>query len=325
MDYLLPGYVIGDYVIVEQIGSGAFSTVYRARHTAGRFDAALKLISKHTNIEGAHQLYENEVKVLKMAQDFPFVVHFYEAFEIPSFFVISMEFLENGSVADSIYQFNSKSGFIDIEPLKIFNQMIAAIDFLHNTLHIIHCDIKSENVMLDASGNARLSDFGLAKIFDPENEDKIEQVAGSLKAIAPEQFKRGYTCPKSDLWSAGILLYELVYNKLPYNDNCMTSLAKKIMYQGLHFPADSPNAHLLGSANSSACSSARSNACSSANSSACSSARSNSSSNDGTPKFSCDVDKRREEIKDLITEMLQKDPKERISYQDILDHPCMIY
>ena len=228
MEILQPGFVLGQFIIENRLGHGSFSTVFRARLISEpNLQVALKVIDR--NVECSEELFTIEKYVLQNSIDFPYIVHMLDSFETQEFFVIVIEYVENKSLAQCMLLYGSISNYENI-----FTQLILSIQFLHDKLHVIHCDIKTENILVDNAGNIRLADFGLAKIFEP-GKTKVAKVGGSLKAIAPEQIQNGYTCPESDIWSAGILLYELVFNRLPYDDKSTEQLVKKIAYQGLKF------------------------------------------------------------------------------------------
>ena len=156
---------------------------------------------------------ENEIKVISNL-DSPYVVKAYEILENKNFTYIVMEYMKNGS----LYSFLKKNK-LSIEDIKrIFIDLIMGIEYLHFRANIIHFDIKLDNLLLDENLGLKVSDFGISKIIE-DNDDIIKSNKfGSPFYIAPEMIIKdnSFHGKPIDIWACGIVLYYLVFGKLPF-------------------------------------------------------------------------------------------------------------
>jgi serine/threonine protein kinase len=136
-----------------------------------------------------------------------------------------MEYLPNGTLYDMIHK-NTKIGKDNAK--HIFLQLIYVINYLHHEKHIVHRDLKSQNIMLDENYNIRVIDFGLSRIFETENS-LLYTRCGSLATTAPEIILNQPYNNKCDIWSLGIIFYEMLCGKLPFYGNNRNALFKQIL------------------------------------------------------------------------------------------------
>lgn len=151
---------IGQYRIKEFLGKGAYGVVYRANHNITKQDVSIKIISKKS-IYGDHARlrFTREVHFLQK-MDHPFISKFFQLMEDQDNQYIVLEYLSGGTIKSAIKNLNGKpiqEGLVR----RYFMQILLALEYLHNEMHIIHRDLKAENVMLDKYNNIRLIDFGL--------------------------------------------------------------------------------------------------------------------------------------------------------------------
>jgi serine/threonine protein kinase len=137
-----------------------------------------------------------------------------------------MEYVPNGTLSNYIEQSISIDGN-DVKLL--FLQLMSVLDYLHNVKHIIHRDLKSQNIMLDKKYNIRVVDFGLSKIV--QSDDLLHQTrCGTPLFTAPEIIVGNPYNNKCDIWSTGIILYHMLLGKLPFYDRNLNFLFQKIAF-----------------------------------------------------------------------------------------------
>ncbi|EAX97361.1 CAMK family protein kinase [Trichomonas vaginalis G3] len=220
------------YTVLEIIDQSVHRTIYKARHNKTGAIVVIKVLPNSNNSH-RRNVYDHahEIQIMKML-DHPLTVDFYDAFSDDERTYIVMEYLPRGSLFEYILQNGKLSEQISNN---IFTQLISAIDYLHNELHIVHRDIKAENVLLDQNFNVRLIDFGLAgrisKIFP-----KLDFSCGSIGYMAPEIFSgHGYD-EQVDIWSTGVLLFALLTGYLPFSGQNSSDIKHNILHQNIEFP-----------------------------------------------------------------------------------------
>ncbi|ARF11106.1 serine/threonine protein kinase [Hokovirus HKV1] len=211
------------------LGKGAFGKVYKGIYvgpsnqlmTQG-MDIAIKEMSQ-TNINNLPKMNgtPNEIMIIKklVGKKHLNVVTFYDVVEFEDYTYIVMELCENGSLSSLLYDLKYKnnttlnSSFVKF----YFSQIISGMLFLHS-LNIMHRDLKPENILLtNKKSTLKIVDFGLAKYL--ENDNLTTTMCGSPQYMAPELVRYQNYSSSSELWTLGIILYELVYNKNPFY-NC---------------------------------------------------------------------------------------------------------
>jgi len=224
----------GPYEMLEMIGAGAHSKVWKAKHVSTGLFVAVKVIqkSKLTNTMSIVR-FGREIQSLQEI-DHPLVAKYYFLHEDEHNHYIVMEYVPNGTLLGHI---NNRGKVFESLAKRYFVQIMTVIDYLHNERKIFHRDIKAENILLDSHFNIRFVDFGLSRSFDSE-EDGFTSVCGSPCYVSPEMIEgKGYTIA-SDIWSAGILLFSLVYGKLPFHDPNTTTMLQMICKADLQIPYD---------------------------------------------------------------------------------------
>jgi serine/threonine protein kinase len=216
---------IGQYVFIEEIGAGAFAVVYKAQDMLTMVYVAIKVISKR-NIRSKFEfdLLQREVNLIR-TMDHPFIALFYEAIEDEKNFYLVQELVENGNLLEYV---NKHKGLSEDEAAQIFIQLVSVLDYIHNTRHVAHRDLKAENVLLDRNNNIRLCDFGLSRAFT-RDDPYLKTTCGSPAYVAPEVIREQPYTTSADIWSAGILLYAMVVGRLPFNADNISFLLQQIM------------------------------------------------------------------------------------------------
>ena len=214
------------YSLNSKIGEGSFGKVFEATDKLGK-KYAIKCINKKKIIKG--QLLYNEIKMgIKMKH--PNIVGIKEIYEEMNKIFLVMEYCEGGDLFN--YIVNSPQGKLDEKnTINIIIQILDALNYLHNEVKICHRDLKLENCLVRNNGQnqpfIKLIDFGTADYI--HNGKKMSGKIGTLKYMAPEIFIKPFYNEKIDLWSAGIILYNLVTGCEPFKFDS-TEFKKKMIF-----------------------------------------------------------------------------------------------
>lgn len=214
---------VGPYTLVRQIGKGGFGVVWlgekRTSIATTRF--ALKL-PKDDEIDRAS--IRQEAAVWVQASGHPNVLPIIEADLYDEQVVIVSEFAPDGSLSEWLSNNRSKAAFGEI--LELMGGILAGLDHLHTRPKpILHRDLKPQNVLLQGK-TPRLADFGIARILRSTSQSST--VAGTLPYMAPEAFD-GKRTVQTDIWSVGVMFYEMVSGRLPFPQGDMTELVGAII------------------------------------------------------------------------------------------------
>jgi serine/threonine protein kinase len=216
----LIGKKIGVYRLTREIGRGGMGAVYLAERADGEFSqkVAIKLIKRGMDSEFIIRRFRHERQILASFEH-PFIARLLDggttADNLPYFV---MEYIEG----DTVYNFCDKKRLNTRERLKVFQKICSAVQYAHEK-QIIHRDIKPSNILVTLHDVPKLLDFGIAKVLDPELiHESVNPTASLMRLMtpdyaSPEQVRGGEITPSSDIYSLGILLYELLTGHKPYN------------------------------------------------------------------------------------------------------------
>lgn len=200
---------IREFEMIKQIGSGAFSEVHLAVEIASQKKFAIKVIN-FRELSRSNWLNVQRELIIHQDLDHPHIVKQVDYFSENKVLYMVLEYCPNKTLFRMI---NSVGKLSESDIRKYFKQTCMAIDYLHDKL-IVMRDIKPENILLDAENSVKLCDFGWAARHT--DKDYLRAKAGTYSYMSPEALQAQHQCTKSDIWSLGILLYEMVYNKEPY-------------------------------------------------------------------------------------------------------------
>ena len=196
---------IGDYEIIRELGHGGMGKVYKVRNLISDRIEAMKVVlpdlAGRTEFAGR---FMREIKVLA-SLDHPNIATLRTAFTADNQFVMVMEYVEGVTLAERLEQ----GPFSTPDALNYIDQVLAALSYAHGK-HIIHRDIKPGNMMLTPEGVVKLMDFGLARSGNEVGLTMTGTTVGSLDFMSPEQVKSQPTDERSDLYSVGASLYQMV-------------------------------------------------------------------------------------------------------------------
>lgn len=218
---------MNDYFIENNIiGKGTYSIVFLATHKKTNKKYAIKKIL----IPYMNKNIKNELEILKKLNHVN-IIKLYDYFiDKENYYHFVLEYCEYGNFAEFISGKKLKEKYAKVFMIQIKD----AIKYLYEN-KILHRDLKPQNILISDNNLIKLCDFGFAKIFDDENY-MIKTICGTPIYMAPEIIKHNNYSIKSDLWSIGIILYELLLGKYPYNANNHIELIKEIDNKDLTIP-----------------------------------------------------------------------------------------
>ena len=217
-----------------ELGTGSYGHVYLVTHNITKKKYALKVINKHRLIQayGNCELIYNE-KEIHSKLNHPNIIKLYNFFETDEEINFLLEYAENGNLHSLI---KKENGFSENVAYKYFIQIVNAVYFLHQN-NIIHRDIKPENILIGDSDLLKLCDFGWAKELTVNNRSTF---CGTVEYMAPEIVGcEKYDC-SVDVWSLGILLYELLMGYSPFRSKKEKNTMIKIKHHSLSFDKNKP-------------------------------------------------------------------------------------
>lgn len=231
---------IGRYQIIKTLGEGSFGKVKLAYHLATHARVALKIINRKTLAKSDMQgRVEREISYLRLLRH-PHIIKLYDVIKSKDEIIMVIEFAGK-ELFDYIVQRGRMS---EDEARRFFQQIISAVDYCHRH-KIVHRDLKPENLLLDDNLNVKIADFGLSNIMTDGNFLKTS--CGSPNYAAPEVISgKLYAGPEVDVWSCGVILYVMLCGRLPFDDEFIPNLFKKISNGVYTIPPDlSPGAKNL--------------------------------------------------------------------------------
>ena len=215
----------GRYEIIEVVGKGGMATVYKARdNLLNRYVAVKVLKDEYAKDEVFVKRFRTEAQSAASLIH-PNIVSVFDVGEDKGISYIVMELLESKTLKDYIEEKGPLSSELT---LKIAAQIASALEAAHKA-HIVHRDIKPQNIILNQNLVAKVTDFGIAKVTNTTSATitSFGKTMGSVHYFSPEHAKGGYTDAKSDLYSLGVVMYEMATGKLPFDAESPVSVALK--------------------------------------------------------------------------------------------------
>ncbi|XP_052057796.1 MAP/microtubule affinity-regulating kinase 3-like isoform X3 [Mytilus californianus] len=214
---------IGKYRLIKTIGKGNFAKVKLAKHVPTGREVAIKIIDKTQLNPSSLQKLFREVRIMKML-DHPNIVKLFEVIQTEKTLYLVMEYASGGEVFDYLVAHGRMK---EKEARSKFRQIVSAVQYCHQK-HIVHRDLKAENLLLDGDMNIKIADFGFSNEFVPGN--KLDTFCGSPPYAAPELFQgKKYDGPEVDVWSLGVILYTLVSGSLPFDGQNLKELRERVL------------------------------------------------------------------------------------------------
>ncbi|AFP65499.1 SNF1-related kinase (nucleomorph) [Chroomonas mesostigmatica CCMP1168] len=216
---------IGPYHLGRTIGMGSFGKVRIGKHELITQSVAIKILNrKRINLLDVDEKVYREIDVLKITNH-PHIMAMFEVLYSPTDIFVITEYLNGGE----LYDYLSCEVELDEEDCRrFFQQLISGIDYFHRH-SIIHRDLKPENILLDLYRNIKIADFGLSNVMLDGN--LIKTSCGSPNYASPEiVLGNSYLGPEVDVWSLGVILFALLGKELPFDDDNISVLYRKISF-----------------------------------------------------------------------------------------------
>nr|XP_018880413.2 serine/threonine-protein kinase Nek10 isoform X1 [Gorilla gorilla gorilla]XP_055236900.1 serine/threonine-protein kinase Nek10 isoform X1 [Gorilla gorilla gorilla]XP_055236901.1 serine/threonine-protein kinase Nek10 isoform X1 [Gorilla gorilla gorilla]XP_055236902.1 serine/threonine-protein kinase Nek10 isoform X1 [Gorilla gorilla gorilla] len=231
-----PSKYIGNYAILDHLGSGAFGCVYKVRKRSGQNLLAMKEVNLHNAAFGKDKKDRDssvrnivsELTIIKEQLYHPNIVRYYKTFLENDRLYIVMELIEGAPLGEHFSSLKEKHHHFTEERLwKIFIQLCLALRYLHKEKRIVHRDLTPNNIMLGDKDKVTVTDFGLAK--QKQENSKLTSVVGTILYSCPEVLKSEPYGEKADVWAVGCILYQMAALNPPFYSTNMLSLATKIV------------------------------------------------------------------------------------------------
>jgi serine/threonine protein kinase len=236
---------LGRYTIERTLGKGAMGVVYEGIDPKLNRRVAIKTILKsHLDPETAKDYslrFSREAQAVARLNH-PHIVQVYDFAEEGDVAYLVMEFIDGKELK---HFFDAEQRFELKDAVRIMGELLDALEFAHSA-GVIHRDIKPANVMLDAQGRTKLTDFGVARVHDPDRSQAERTQAGTMIGtpayMSPEQITGSAVDKRSDLFSAGIILYQFLTGEKPFTGGGAWTIAKKIVQEDPPRPSSVNNA-----------------------------------------------------------------------------------
>lgn len=221
---MLEGRLLSErYRIKERIGGGGMANVYLARDIILNRDVAIKVLRlEFANDPEFIARFDREAQAATSLSH-PNIVNIYDVGEEDHILYMVMEYIDGYTLKEYIQQ----KGRLEVEEaIEIMKQLTQAISHAHAN-GLIHRDIKPQNILIDRFGNVKVTDFGIAIALSATSLTQTNSILGSVHYLSPEQARGGMATKKSDIYSLGIVFYELLTGQLPFSGQSPISIALK--------------------------------------------------------------------------------------------------
>jgi serine/threonine-protein kinase len=205
------GQRVGDYEVVSMLGAGGMGRVYRVRNLISDRTEAMKVLLPDLVVEqDLASRFISEIRMLA-SFDHPNIAQFYTAFQVDNQLVMMMEFVEGYTLE----QLATQGPLPESDTINYMQQVLSALSYAHGR-GVVHRDIKPANIMLTSHGVVKLMDFGIAKAQREVDLTRPGTTMGSLYYMSPEQVRGEAVDARSDIYSIGIMMYELMAGRRPF-------------------------------------------------------------------------------------------------------------
>ncbi len=222
MDNLIGKKLDGRYLIESLIGVGGMANVYKGRDIRTGNGIAVKVLKEEfLGNEELVRRFKNESKAISIL-DHPNIVKVYDVSVTDKLQYIVMEYIDGITLKEYLKQ---RGGALTWKEVVHFaTQVLSALEHAHSK-GIVHRDVKPQNIMLQADGSIKMMDFGIARFSRAQSQTISDKAIGSVHYISPEQAKGDHTDARTDIYSVGVMLYEMLSGKLPFDGTGTVSIA----------------------------------------------------------------------------------------------------
>lgn len=222
MDNLIGKKLDGRYLIESLIGVGGMANVYKGRDVRTGNQIAVKVLKEEfLDNEELVRRFKNESKAISILNH-PNIVKVYDVSVTDQLQYIVMEYIDGITLKEYLKQRNSALTWKEV--VHFATQVLSALDHAHSK-GIVHRDVKPQNIMLQADGSIKMMDFGIARFSRAQSQTVSDKAIGSVHYISPEQAKGDHTDARTDIYSVGVMMYEMLSGKLPFDGTGAVSIA----------------------------------------------------------------------------------------------------
>ncbi|TYG98760.1 hypothetical protein E1A91_A10G132800v1 [Gossypium mustelinum] len=229
--------LLGKYELGRLLGRGSFAKVHEATSLEDNNSVvAIKIIDKTKTVDAAMEpRIIREVSAMRRLQHHPNILKIHEVMASKTKIYLVMELASGGELFSKVLR---RGRLTESAARRYFSQLVSALHFCHLN-GVAHRDVKPQNLLLDQSGNLKVSDFGLSALPEQLNDVGLLHTAcGTPAYTAPEVVRRkGYKGSKADAWSCGVILFVLLAGYLPFDDGNLMTMYKKIQRREFQFPS----------------------------------------------------------------------------------------
>jgi len=223
----MQGEVIGTYRIEAELGRGGMGVVYRATESATGKSVALKILSREFSLDPAYvRRFRRETEALARL-DHPNIVRVYHVGEDRGVHYYAMDFVEGRSLGALL---SAGERFSIERALDLAVDVAGALGHAHSA-GIVHRDIKPGNILIGSDGKPKLTDFGIARLTYATRMTRTGDIVGTPEYMSPEQAKGAAVEPPSDVYSLGVVMYELLTGRVPFEGATALEIIKKHQYE----------------------------------------------------------------------------------------------
>lgn len=218
------GYLLGErYRIIDTLGEGGMANVYLAEDIILQRKVAVKILRLDLQNEPQTQARFQREALATSELSHPNIVSVLDVGTDHGLPYMVMEYVDGPDLKEYI----RKNSPLDLrEVIRIMDQILSAVALAHKH-NVIHRDLKPQNILMDKRGNIKIADFGIAVALNQSSITQTNSVMGSVHYMSPEQTRGGLVTKQSDIYSLGIILYELITGKVPFNGDIPVSIALK--------------------------------------------------------------------------------------------------
>ena len=221
-DKLIGTRLDGRYELTDLVGEGGMANVYRASDVLDNRVVAVKILkNEYSESEEFQRRFRDESKAIAMMSH-PNIVKIYDMGFSDKMQYIVMEYIDGITLKEYLKQRNGALTWKEV--VHFATQVLSALDHAHSK-GIVHRDVKPQNIMLQADGSIKMMDFGIARFSRAQSQTVSDKAIGSVHYISPEQAKGDHTDARTDIYSVGVMMYEMLSGKLPFDGTGAVSIA----------------------------------------------------------------------------------------------------
>nr|CCA24620.1 cAMPdependent protein kinase catalytic subunit alpha putative [Albugo laibachii Nc14] len=235
-------YQLCDFELIKVLGVGTSGTVRLAKHCASNAFVALKIISKRHILEHRQEKHLLRERSVHSTLSHPFIANLYGTFQDPHYLYFVLQHLPGGDLWRYVYgehvsMTEKRKGIPEDHAVFYLGCVLLALAYLHDHAHVLYRDLKLENIALDADGYPKLVDFGFAD-FQPPKSAIRHTFCGSIDYMPPEILQHHGHDHRADIWSYGVLMYELLHGRTPFYHENAYQHSQNIVFNSVKFDAE---------------------------------------------------------------------------------------